>query len=137
MKDQYGQIYSTQTIKSKPVVLLGCYIRDLEICRKIGRKIYWKMQNLLWKDVSKVNFLMYLDLRETNQMVEKYIDDSRTKEFESILLDRKGELSIGLKKKEGYLRIYNKLGVEIFSEYLETIENEKITKLHTLLKKEI
>ncbi|MCZ8341652.1 MAG: hypothetical protein O9301_01350 [Leptospira sp.] len=137
IKDQYGQTYSSQNIKSRPVVLLGCHLHDLEVCRKIGRKIYWKMQNLLWKDASKVEFLMYLDLRETNQMVESYIEESKNKQFESILLDRQGQLSTGLKKQEGYLRIFGKSGIEIHSEYLEKISDENIQKIHNILRGEI
>ncbi len=137
IKDQYGQIYSSQNLKSKPVVLLGCFLRDLEVCRKIGRKIYWKMQNLLWKDASKVEYLMYLDLRESNQMVESYIEESKNKQFESILLDRQGQLSIGLKKQEGFLRIFSKTGNQIHSEYIEKISDENIHKIHDILRGEI
>ncbi|MDF3821562.1 hypothetical protein P3G55_16780 [Leptospira sp. 96542] len=112
-------------------------MRDIEICRTNGRKIYWKMQNLLWKDSAKVHFLMYLDMQETNQIVENYINESKSKQYESILLDRKGELQTGLKKGSSFLRIYNKSGILVVSEYLEKIDEEIIRKIHETLKKEI
>ncbi len=104
---------------------------------QIGRKIYWKMQNLLWKDASKVEYLMYLDLRESNQMVESYIEESKNKQFESILLDRQGQLSNGLKRQEGFLRIFSKTGNQIHSEYIEKISDENIHKIHDILRGEI
>lgn len=137
MKDQYGQSYSDSSVKGKPVVLMGCFLRDLELCRKQGRKLYWKMQNLLWKDSSKVHFLLYLDFQETNKLVEDYLEESKTKQFESILLDRKGHLSAGLTKGESYLRIFNKSGKMISSSYQEEMEEALIQEVYGILKKEI
>lgn len=137
MKDQYGQSYSETSVKGKPVVIMGCFLRDLELCRKLGRKLYWKMQNLLWKDSSKVQFLLYLDFRETNKLVEDYLEESKTKQYESILLDRKGHLTDGLRKGESYLRIYNKSGKLIFSSYQEHMENDLIEEIYGILKKEL
>lgn len=137
MKDQYGQSYSDSSVKGKPVVLMGCFLRDLELCRKQGRKLYWKMQNLLWKDSSKVHFLLYLDFQETNKLVEDYVEESKTKQFESILLDRKGHLSTGLIKGESYLRIFNKSGKMISSSYQEEMDDALIQEVYGILKKEI
>ncbi|WP_244934615.1 TlpA family protein disulfide reductase [Leptospira vanthielii] len=137
MKDQYGQSYSDSSVKGKPVVLMGCFLRDLEICRKQGRKLYWKMQNLLWKDSSKVQFLLYLDFQETNKLVEDYLEESKTKQYESILLDRKGYLSVGLTKGESYLRIFNKSGKLISSSYQEQMDEDLIQEIYGILKKEI
>ncbi|XDD42814.1 hypothetical protein AB3N58_00155 [Leptospira sp. WS60.C2] len=137
MKDQYGQSYSDTSVKGKPVVLMGCFLRDLEICRKQGRKLYWKMQNLLWKDSTKVNFLLYLDLKESNKMVEDYIEESKHKQYESILLDRRGQLVNGLSRGEVYVRIYNKSGKLITSTYQSQIEESFIQEVYEILKKEI
>lgn len=137
MKDQYGQSYSDTSVKGKPVVLMGCFLRDLEICRKQGRKLYWKMQNLLWKDSNKVNFLLYLDLKESNKMVEDYIEESKHKQYESILLDRRGQLVNGLSRGEVYVRIYNKSGKLITSTYQSQIEESFIQEVYEILKKEI
>ncbi len=137
MKDQYGQSYSDGLVKGKPVVLMGCFLRDLELCRKQGRKLYWKMQNLLWKDSNKVHFLLYLDFQETNKLVEDYLEESKTKQFESILLDRKGHLAVGLTKGESYLRIYNKAGKMISSSYQEEMGEALIQEIYGILKKEI
>ncbi|WP_244935846.1 TlpA family protein disulfide reductase [Leptospira bouyouniensis] len=137
MKDQYGQSYSDSSVKGKPIVLMGCYLRDVEICRKQGRKLYWKMQNLLWKDSHKVNFLFYLDLKETNKIVEDYIEESKHKQYENILLDRKGHLANGLSKGEVYIRIFNKSGKLLSSTYQSQIEETLIQEVYEILKKEI
>ncbi|BDA77101.1 hypothetical protein LPTSP3_g00310 [Leptospira kobayashii] len=134
MADQYGKQYNHTSIKGKPVVFLGCEIRDVELCRKIGRKIYWKMQNLLWKDADKIAFLSYLNLKETNQLVEKYIEESKSKQFEAVLLDRKGELIQGLEPEKAFLRIFDRKGKEIHREYLETADDEKVKELYVILK---
>ncbi|TGM37528.1 hypothetical protein EHQ91_12635 [Leptospira biflexa] len=137
MKDQYGQSYSDTSVKGKPIVLMGCFLRDVEICRKQGRKLYWKMQNLLWKESNKVNFLMYLDLKESNKIVEDYIEESKHKQYETILLDRKGQLTNGLTRGEVYIRIYNKSGKLLSSTYKSEIEETLIQEVYEILKKEI
>lgn len=137
MKDQYGQSYSDHTVKGKPIVLMGCFLRDVEVCRKQGRKLYWKMQNLLWKDSNKVNFLMYLDLKESNKLVEDYIEESKHKQYETILLDRKGQLANGLSRGEVFIRIYNKSGKLLSSSYKSEIEETLIQEVYEILKKEI
>ncbi|ABZ92580.1 hypothetical protein EHQ92_03800 [Leptospira biflexa] len=137
MKDQYGQSYSDTSVKGKPIVLMGCFLRDVEICRKQGRKLYWKMQNLLWKESNKVNFLMYLDLKESNKIVEEYIEESKHKQYETILLDRKGQLTNGLTRGEVYIRIYNKSGKLLSSIYKSEIEETLIQEVYEILKKEI
>ncbi|WP_244147642.1 TlpA family protein disulfide reductase [Leptospira yanagawae] len=137
MKDQYGQSYSDSSIKGKPIVLMGCFLRDVEVCRKQGRKLYWKMQNLLWKDSNKVNFLMYLDLKESNKLVEDYIEESKHKQYENILLDRKGQLANGLSKGEVFIRIYNKSGKLLSTTYKSEIEETLIQEVYEILKKEI
>lgn len=116
---------------------MGCFLRDVEVCRKQGRKLYWKMQNLLWKDSNKVNFLMYLDLKESNKLVEDYIEESKHKQYENILLDRKGQLANGLSKGEVFIRVYNKSGKLLSSTYKSEIEETLIQEVYEILKKEI
>ncbi|TGN20499.1 hypothetical protein EHS15_03820 [Leptospira idonii] len=137
IEDQYGKTFTHQSQKGKPVLILGCELKDIELCRKLGRKIYWKMQNLLWKDSNKVSFLFYLNLKETNSLVEKYLEDAKSKEFESVLLDRKGELAEGLQREKAYLRIFDKKGKQIHREYLSEVDETKIKEIHSILKEEI
>ncbi len=137
IQDQYENNLTNQNLLGGPSVLLGCEKEDIEICRKAGRKIYWKMQNLLWKDAVKVKFVAYLNLKNTNQLIEKYILDSKEKQFESIFFDRKGDLETGLKSDYVFLRIYNAKGNEVYREYLNQTSNETIKTIHTLLQKEI
>jgi cytochrome oxidase Cu insertion factor (SCO1/SenC/PrrC family) len=136
-QDQYENKLNSKNLIGHPTVLIGCEKDDLELCRKTGRKLYWKMQNLLWKDSSKVKFVAYLNLKETNSLIEKYISDSKHREFESIYLDRKGELSNGLKDDSVYVRIYDPKGNEIYKEYLNTINDQIIKDIYEILKREI
>ncbi|MDZ4725113.1 MAG: hypothetical protein SH817_03080 [Leptospira sp.] len=136
-QDQYENKIETKNLIGKPSILLGCEKEDIDLCRKIGRKIFWKLQNLLWKDSSKVKFIAYLNLKESNKLIEKYISESKEKQFESIYFDRKGELSLGLKSERVYLRIFNSKGNEIFNSHIEVITDEQILSIHQILKNEI
>ncbi|MCZ8154804.1 MAG: hypothetical protein O9264_01695 [Leptospira sp.] len=103
----------------------------------MGRKIFWKLQNLLWKDSPKVKFVPYLNLTVSNQVIEKYIKDSKSRNFESIYLDRKGELTEGLRSDFVFFRIFNKKGIELKREYFESVTDEKVKEIYEILKKEI
>lgn len=135
--DQYGNQLTSNSLKGNTSIILGCEVSDIDLCRKIGRNIYWKMQNLLGKDSTKIKFTLYLNMTSTNAILEKYIEESKTKEFESIFLDRQGDLKIGLKKDHAYLRIFNRQGKEIHNEYLDAVDLTKINELHEILKKNI
>lgn len=135
--DQYENRINSKNLLGSPFVLLGCQKEDIEICRKVGRKLYWKMQNLLWNDASRVKYVAYLNLKESNALIEKFITESKNKEFESIYLDRKGELEIGLKSDFAYLRVFNAKGYEIYKDYFDQLTNENINTIHELLKKEL
>ena len=137
MQDQYENHLSTKNLIGFPTVFLGCEKNDLELCRKNGRKLYWKMQNLLWKDSTKVKFVAYLNLQDSNSLIEKFISDSKKMDYESIYLDRKGELAIGLKSDFVFLRIYNSQGKEILKEYANPITDDDVKKVYDILKKEI
>jgi hypothetical protein len=136
-QDQYENNLTSKNLTGYPSVILGCDKLDLELCRKAGRKLYWKMQNLLWKDANKVQFIAYLDLRNSNSMIEKFIIDSKNKAYESIYLDRKGELASGLKPDFVFLRIFNFQGKEISKEHLSSISDDDIQRIYEILKKEI
>ncbi|TGL63185.1 hypothetical protein EHQ58_01720 [Leptospira ognonensis] len=135
--DQYENRITSKNLLGGPVVLLGCQKEDIEICRKVGRKLYWKLQNLLWNNASRVKYVAYLNLKESNALIEKFITDSKNREFESIFLDRKGELESGLKTDFAFLRVFNAKGYEIYKDYLDQMTNENINTIHELLKKEL
>jgi hypothetical protein len=137
IKDQYENRITNKNLIGQPSILIGCERDDLELCRKIGRKIFWKMQNLLWKDSNKVNFIAYLNLTETNPLIEKFIADSKQKNFESIYLDRNGDLKDGLKSDHVFLRLYNAKGLEKSKDYLASINNDKIKEIYEIIKIDI
>ncbi|WP_135355065.1 hypothetical protein [Leptospira ryugenii] len=137
MEDQYQKSIQSKNLKNQTVVLMGCEKEDIELCRKIGRKIYWKLQNLLWKDSQRVHFIAYLNLTDSNSMIERYILESREKQFEPIYFDRKGELKEGLKKDFVFFRIFGKKGDILNAEHFKSIENESIQSIYKILKSDI
>jgi len=137
LEDQYGKKTTTDELKGKPLLLLGCRLRDVELCRKHGRKIYWKLQNLLWTDAEKFTFQSYLSWNETNFAVEKYIQESKERKFEPVLLDRTGIFLPKLKEGQSLLELYDSQGKEVWKMYLESVDDKEIQDIHAQLRKQI
>ncbi|TGK03132.1 hypothetical protein EHQ53_06700 [Leptospira langatensis] len=134
LQDQKGVAFSSSSVKGNTYFLLGCGFRDIVLCRKHGRKIYWKMQTLL-KDEDKVIFSAYLDLKNAPQTVFDYILQEKDKDYESILLDKQGILSLGLVGGKSYLRVYSPKGSLLHSEYFQTVDDAKVLELFEFVKK--
>lgn len=133
LADQKGKVFSSSTAKGNTYFLLGCGFKDIVLCRKHGRKIYWKMQTLL-KDEDRVIFSAYLNLKNAPSAVFDYILQEKEKDYESILLDKKGTLSIGLIEGKSFLRVYSPKGMLIHKEYLESVDDAKVSELYKLVR---
>ncbi|TGK21298.1 hypothetical protein EHO61_04595 [Leptospira fluminis] len=133
MQDQKGKVFTSESSKGKTLFLLGCGFKDIVLCRKHGRKIYWKMQTLL-KDEDSVEFLAYLDLHKAPGAVNDYISGERDKDYESILLDKKGDLSEGLKDGTSYLRVYSRSGTILHEEYFRNVDDSVVLRLFEFVK---
>ncbi|TGK11727.1 hypothetical protein EHO60_05375 [Leptospira fletcheri] len=133
MQDQKGKVFTSESAKGKTLFLLGCGFKDVILCRKHGRKIYWKMQTLL-KDEDTVEFLAYLDLHAAPETVHDYISGERDKDYESILLDTKGDLSQGLKDGSSYLRVYSRTGTILHEEYFTNVDDSVVLRLFEFVK---
>ncbi|PKA17658.1 hypothetical protein [Leptospira haakeii] len=133
LADQKGKVFSSSTARGNTYFLLGCSFKDIVLCRKHGRKIYWKMQTLL-KDEDRVIFSAYLNLKNAPSAVFDYILQEKEKDYESILLDKKGALSAGLIEGKSFLRIYSSKGVLIHKEYFESVDDAKVSELYKLVR---
>ncbi|MGJ4787483.1 hypothetical protein [Leptospira koniambonensis] len=133
LADQKGKVFSSSTVKGNTYFLLGCGFKDVILCRKHGRKIYWKMQTLL-KDEDRVIFSAYLNLKNAPSEVFDYILQEKKKDYESILLDKKGILSNGLAEGKSFLRVYSPKGMLIHKEYFESVDDAKVSELYKLIR---
>ncbi|PJZ78058.1 hypothetical protein [Leptospira neocaledonica] len=133
LSDQKGKVFSSATAKGNTYFLLGCGFKDVILCRKHGRKIYWKMQTLL-KDEDRVIFSAYLNLKDAPSAVFDHIFREREKDYESILLDKKGILSKGLAEGKSFLRVYSPKGTLIHKEYFESVDDTKVSELYRLIR---
>ncbi|TGK38051.1 hypothetical protein [Leptospira andrefontaineae] len=133
LADQNGKVFSSSSAKGSAYFLLGCGFKDVVLCRKHGRKIYWKMQTLL-KDDDHVTFSAYLNLKEAPSSVFEYILQEKGKDYESILLDKKGILSKGLTEGKSFLRVYSPKGILIHKEYFESVDDTKVSELYKLVR---
>lgn len=132
LPDQKGKVFSSHNVKGNTYFLLGCGFKDVVLCRKHGRKIYWKMQTLL-KDEDRTIFSAYLNLKNAPAAVFDYILQEKEKDYESILLDKKGILSNGLVEGRSFLRVYSPKGVLIHKEYFESVDDSKVFELYKLV----
>ncbi|TGM97616.1 hypothetical protein [Leptospira dzoumogneensis] len=133
LADQKGKVFNSKTAKGNTYFLLGCGFKDVVLCRKHGRKIYWKMQTLL-KEEDHVIFSAYLNLKNAPSAVFDYILQEKEKDYESILLDKKGILSNGLAEGKSFLRVYSPKGVLIHKEYFGSVDDTKVSELYKLIR---
>ncbi|MGJ4745722.1 hypothetical protein ACQV5M_05110 [Leptospira sp. SA-E8] len=133
LADQKGKVFNSASAKGNTYFLLGCGFKDVVLCRKHGRKIYWKMQTLL-KDEDHATFSAYLNLKNAPSAVYDYILQEKEKDYESILLDKKGILSNGLVEGRSFLRVYSPKGTLIHKEYFESVDDAKVSELYKLIR---
>lgn len=136
LKDQRGKILGSKNLKGKTVFLLGCSYKDVVLCRKHGRKIYWRMQNLVDESKDSVEFVAFLDLRNTPGEVQSYIDENRSKNYESIFLDSKGVLSSGIRSNFSWLRIFSGNKKLIFESYYTEVNDRTVDSLYEIVRKQ-
>lgn len=134
LPDQRGEFFRSESAKGNTYFLLGCGFKDVVLCRKHGRKIYWKMQTLINED-EKISFSAYLKLKGAPQAAFDYILKEKDKEYESILLDREGFLADGLLDGKSFLRVYSPKGNLLHSEYFQTVDDAKVLELFEFVKK--
>ncbi|TGM08856.1 hypothetical protein EHQ76_02570 [Leptospira barantonii] len=136
LKDQRGKILSSKNLKGKTVILLGCPYKDVVLCRKHGRKIYWRMQNLIDESKDFVEFIAFLDLRNAPGEVQSYIDENRSKNYESIFLDSKGVLSSGIRSNFSWLRIFSGNKKLLFESYYTEVDDRTVDSLYEIIRKQ-
>ncbi|RHX92159.1 hypothetical protein [Leptospira stimsonii] len=136
IKDQRGKKLSSKALKGKTSVLLGCGYADIVLCRKHGRKIYWRMQNHIDESKDNVEFVAFLDLRNAPEAVHSYIDENHSKNYESVFLDEKGVLSSGIKPNFSWLRIFSGNKKLIYESYYQTVDDSTVDKLYEIIRKQ-
>lgn len=106
---------------------MGCLPEDHELCRKIGRKVYWKFQTLGFGLEKEFLCLGYLNLQTKDSLRNRKLAEKlQNPGYESILLDWKGQLAAGTKKGAVYVRGRNRSGKWIIREYWTDVSEEKI-----------
>ncbi|WP_232225706.1 hypothetical protein [Leptospira broomii] len=93
------------------------------------------MQTMLSDDDS-VEFFAYLNLQYAPKQVFDYISDQKEKDYESLLLDKKGSLSEGLQDGKSFLRIYSRNGSLIHKEYFTAVDDSTVSRLFEFVKKD-
>ncbi len=136
LKDQRNKVLNSKNLKGKMVFLLGCSYVDIVLCRKHGRKIYWRMQNLIDESNDFVEFIAFVDLRNAPSAVQVYIDENKSKNYESILLDTKGVLSSGIRPNVSWLRIFSRSKKQIFESYYKEVDDQTVDSLYEIIRKQ-
>lgn len=136
LKDQRNKVLNSKNLKGKMVFLLGCSYVDIALCRKHGRKIYWRMQNLIDESDDFVEFIAFVDLRNAPSAVQVYIDENKSKNYESVLLDTKGVLSSGIRPNVSWLRIFSRSKKQIFESYYKEVNDQTVDSLYEIIQKQ-
>ncbi|WP_243398298.1 hypothetical protein [Leptospira adleri] len=136
LKDQKGRKLASKDLKGKTSVLLGCGYTDIVLCRKHGRKIYWRMQNLVDESRDNVEFVAFIDLRNAPKAVHSYIYENHSKNYESVFLDETGILSSGIKPNFSWLRIFSGNKKLIYESYYQTVDDNTVDKLYEIIRKQ-
>ncbi|ASV09149.1 hypothetical protein B2G50_10815 [Leptospira interrogans serovar Canicola] len=136
LKDQRNKVLNTKILKGKIVFLLGCSYMDIVLCRKHGRKFYWRMQNLIDESEDFVEFIALVDLRNAPNAIQVNIDENKSKNYESILLDTKGVLSSGIRPNVSWLRILTRSKNQIFESYYKEVDDQTVDFLYEIVRKQ-
>jgi hypothetical protein len=136
LEDQFGKKVSYGDLKDKKTIYAGCYPEDEEICRKIARKIYWKMQSLIYGKEKNYFFLGYIILNKSNPILaESLIPKYKSSGYESVYLDWKGKLAEGSKIGKVHIRAVNEKGHIVLEEHWIKAENDDVVYLYRKLNK--
>ncbi|MCC5815029.1 MAG: hypothetical protein JJT78_09750 [Leptospira sp.] len=134
LKDQFGSKVSSRDLKGKKAIYAGCYPEDEEVCRKIARKIYWKMQSLVYGKEKEYFFLGYVLLNKSNPLLaESLIPKYKSSGYESVYLDWKGKLEKGAQKGSVHIRAVNTEGGIILEEHWKKADNKDVVDLYKRL----
>ncbi|TGL78665.1 hypothetical protein EHQ83_06920 [Leptospira yasudae] len=136
LRDQRGEVLESKKLKGKTVFLLGCSYTDIVLCRKHGRKIYWRMQNLIDESKDRVEFIAFIDLQTAPNEVQTYIDQNKSKNYESIFLDEKGAISSGIRRNFSWLRIFSGNKKLIFESYYKDVDDRTVDSLYEIIRKQ-
>lgn len=136
LRDQRGETIDSGDFKGKTLLLLGCNFKDVILCRKHGRKIYWRMQNLLDENEDKVAFVAFLDFREAPKEVYSYIEKNRNKNYESVYLDEKGVLSSGVRSDFSWLRIFSRNKRLLYESYYSEVNDRIVDSLYEIIRRQ-
>ncbi|WCL49439.1 hypothetical protein [Leptospira sp. GIMC2001] len=130
LHDQFGKAHKTSDLKGKSTILVGCLPQDRELCRRLARKIFWKIQTYSYGQEEKIVCLGYLSLGEENRSQIQPLEHLLSKPgYEPILLDWNNQLREGIIKGKVYVRGFNRRGKEIVSEQWTETNNQKVKSL--------
>jgi hypothetical protein len=134
LEDQFGSRIQSKELKQISVILIGCVPEDEELCRKIARKIYWKVQTYSYGKENQIKCIGYLALKNRKKYeFHKTMHLLRKKGYESIYLDWDGQLQSGIKKKTVYIRGFHPKKGKVIEEYWEKADNQKVKALYELV----
>lgn len=94
------------------------------------------MQNLIDESEDFIEFVAFVDLRNAPSAVQTYINENKSKNYESILLDSEGILSSGIRPNFSWLRIFSRSKKQIFESYYKEINDQTVDSLYEIVRKQ-
>lgn len=130
LKDQNGISHSYKSCLGKNCFIMNCSSDSIVVCRKLGRKVYYKMLNRFFHDSDQPEFFLIVDTSTLFSGWKVWLSDKRKSGYERVLLDEKAEFSKLVSKDslkisigdQKYLPIFQKDYKEIGDSDLEQME---------------
>jgi hypothetical protein len=131
MKNQFNQTISNKELMNKNSVIMGCLPEDWKLCKSLGRKIYWLMQNHIYGNEENFKFVGFLvtdslSSEKLNQLKSLLNSDK----IEPLYFDLKGELKKGLKKNTMLLTTYDARGKLIRNENIQSMDDKLVKEIY-------
>jgi hypothetical protein len=134
LEDQFGTRIQSSSAKNKSLILIGCYPEDEKLCRKIARKIYWKIQTYSYGKEDHILCIGYLALEgKKKSSLQKELKFIQKKGYESIFLDWEGELKSGVQRNKVYVRGYHPKKGKVVEQYWLDADNQKVKAIYDLV----
>lgn len=134
LEDQFGTRIQSSSAKTKSLILIGCYPEDEKLCRKIARKIYWKIQTYSYGKEDQIVTIGYLVLVGKNKSsLRRELRFIQKKGYESIFLDWNGQLQSGVQRNKVYVRGYHPKKGKVVDEYWLDADNQKVKAIYDLV----
>jgi len=110
---------------------MGCLPEDWKLCKSLGRKIYWLMQNHIYGNEENFKFLGFISTNGlSSDKIKQLKSLLNSDQIEPLYFDLKGELKEGLRKNTMLLKTYDTKGNLIRNKNVKTMDDKIVKEIY-------